>query len=91
MSKRKNKNKKAILTTIVIILAVVLVVGACVFLFKPSETKTISKAAFSRGSLNALGNPVNSVTSIYTAKMFGCVGLKIEPVEEANVKYQVFY
>ena len=91
MSKRKTKKLSTILTTVVVILVVALVAGSCFVLFKPAETREISSFAFSRGNINALGNPVDSETSIYTSDMFGCVGLIIEPDEESTVSYRVYY
>lgn len=91
-NRKKYKSKRRRFVPIICgALVLVLLLGAFATLFSPSKTKELSNLKFSRGGINALGNPTKSDLSIYTKEMFECSGLVITPDDDSELKYQVFY
>ena len=77
------------------VLVVLLLFGLGFFAVKScsndDETMKEVNLSWSVGSLNQTGKYLNSDKSIYTDKMFDCVGLEIELDFESSIQYQVFY
>lgn len=85
----KKRKLKKIFTIAISVLLVVGLITACVFIFKPKESKRIYPT-YHIGSLDENGFYKESDDSIYS-DLFECQGLTVKPDFTSDVEYSIYF
>lgn len=95
MARNRSYAKRDKSEKIVCIVLVLLMVAVCAVMIgkmnKLEDTKTVGVTAFEIGGLSAEGKEIKDTGCIRMKKAISVDGLEIKIVEDATVKYQVFY
>ena len=89
MAKIKKKKVKKLFAFLVPIILILGFVTSALFIFKPSDSKTVSPS-FHVGGINEQGEYEKNDTTMYS-DLFECKGLTIEPKFDSSVQYKVFF
>ncbi len=89
MAKIKKKKVKKLFAFLVPIILILGFVTSALFIFKPSDSKTVSPS-FHVGGINEQGAYEKDDTTMYS-DLFECKGLTIEPKFDSSVQYKVFF